>query len=82
MVFFTISLNLFVSSTCFILSFPANLENSAVATGLKKVSFHSDPMAITWAPWGNHVGTQGKSRGPPGEITWATWGNHVGPLGK
>ena len=22
---------------------PANLENSAVATGLKKVSFHSDP---------------------------------------
>ena len=25
------------------LSMPANLENSAVATGLKKVSFHSDP---------------------------------------
>ena len=22
---------------------PANLENSAVATGLEKVSFHSDP---------------------------------------
>ena len=25
------------------LSMPANLENSAVATGLKKVSFHSNP---------------------------------------
>ena len=23
--------------------FPANLENSAVATGLEKVSFHSNP---------------------------------------
>ena len=25
------------------LNMPANLENSAVATGLEKVSFHSDP---------------------------------------
>ena len=25
------------------LNIPANLENSAVATGLEKVSFHSDP---------------------------------------
>ena len=25
------------------LNMPANLENSVVATGLKKVSFHSDP---------------------------------------
>ena len=25
---------------------PANLENSAVATGLKKVSFHSNPKEI------------------------------------
>ena len=25
-------------------------------------------------PWGNHVGPQGKSRGPPGEITWALYG--------
>ena len=25
------------------LSMPANLENSAVATGLEKVSFHSNP---------------------------------------
>ena len=25
------------------LNMPANLENSAVATGLKKVSFHSNP---------------------------------------
>ena len=26
-----------------LLTMPANLENSAVATGLKKVSFHSNP---------------------------------------
>ena len=26
-----------------VLSTPANLENSAVATGLEKVSFHSNP---------------------------------------
>ena len=26
------------------LNMPANLENSAVATGLEKVSFHSDPQ--------------------------------------
>ena len=26
-----------------VLSMPANLENSAVATGLEKVSFHSNP---------------------------------------
>ena len=32
-------------------------------------------------PWGNHVGTQGKSRGPPGAITWAPRGNQVGPQG-
>ena len=25
---------------------PANLENSAVATGLEKVSFHSNPKAM------------------------------------
>ena len=46
-----------------------------------------------WAPTGNHVGPQGKSRGPPrsnhvgpdgksrgppGPITWAPRGNHVG----
>ena len=37
---------------------------------------------ITWAPRGNHVGPQGKSRGPPGEITWAPMGNHVDPLGQ
>ena len=28
----------------------------------------------TWTPWGNHVGTHGKSRGPPGAITWAPRG--------
>ena len=26
---------------------PANLENSAVATGLEKVSFHSNPKVVT-----------------------------------
>ena len=30
-------------SSCVILKMPANLENSAVATGLEKVSFHSNP---------------------------------------
>ena len=28
-----------------------------------------EEMAITWAPRGNHMGSQGKSRGPPGAIT-------------
>ena len=32
------------------------------------------PGEITCAPRGNHVGPQGKSRGPPGEITWAARG--------
>ena len=27
-----------------VLNMPANLENSAVATGLEKVSFHSNPQ--------------------------------------
>ena len=27
---------------------PANLENSAVATGLEKVSFHSNPKERKW----------------------------------
>ena len=31
------------------LSMPANLENSAVATGLEKVSFHSDPKEVKWS---------------------------------
>ena len=31
---------------------------------------------ITWALRGNHLGPQGKSRGPHGEITWAPRGNH------
>ena len=40
-------------------------------------------MGDTWeSPRGNHVGPQGKSRGPPGEITWAPRGNHVGPQEK
>ena len=30
------------------LSMPANLENSAVATGLEKVSFHSNPKERWW----------------------------------
>ena len=29
------------------LNMPANLENSVVATGLKKVSFHSDPKEFS-----------------------------------
>ena len=28
------------------LNMPANLENSAVATGLEKVSFHSNPKEV------------------------------------
>ena len=27
---------------------PANLENSAVATGLEKVSFYSNPKEMQW----------------------------------
>ena len=30
------------------LNMPANLENSAVATGLEKVSFHSNPKERLW----------------------------------
>ena len=30
------------------LNMPANLENSAVATGLEKVSFHSNPKERQW----------------------------------
>ena len=29
-----------------VLNMPANLENSAVATGLEKVSFHSNPQKM------------------------------------
>ena len=32
----------------FSLNMPANLENSAVATGLEKVSFHSNPKERQW----------------------------------
>ena len=28
---------------------PANLENSAVATGLEKVSFHPNPQEVKWS---------------------------------
>ena len=31
-----------------IVDMPANLENSAVATGLEKVSFHSNPKEGQW----------------------------------
>ena len=30
------------------LNMPANLQNSAVATGLEKVSFHSNPKERQW----------------------------------
>ena len=53
-VFFTISLSIFVSCICFFLSFPENLENSAVATGLEKVSFHSNPKEINAKEYSNY----------------------------
>ena len=33
---------------------PANLENSAVATGLEKVSFHSNPKETQWQRMSNY----------------------------
>ena len=33
---------------------PANLEKSAVATGLKKVSFHSNPKERQWKECSNY----------------------------
>ena len=36
---------------------PANLENSAVATGLEKVSFHSNPKERQWEIDGETVET-------------------------
>ena len=33
---------------------PANLENSAVATGLEKVSFHSNPKESQCKEYSNH----------------------------
>ena len=33
---------------------PANLENSAVATGLEKVSFHSNPKESSAKEWSNY----------------------------
>ena len=33
---------------------PANLENSAVATGLEKVSFHSNPKEINAKKYSNY----------------------------
>ena len=33
---------------------PANLENSAVATGLEKVSFHSNPKKGSAKEWSNY----------------------------
>ena len=33
---------------------PANLENSASATGLEKVSFHSNPKEISAKEWSNY----------------------------
>ena len=34
---------------------PANLENSAVATGLEKVSFHSNNKKRTAKEWSNYL---------------------------
>ena len=34
---------------------PANLENSAVATGLEKVSFHSNPKERQWQECSNYL---------------------------
>ena len=33
---------------------PANLDNSAVATGLEKVSFHSNPKESSAKEWSNY----------------------------
>ena len=33
---------------------PANLENLAVATGLEKVSFHSNPKETQWQRMSNY----------------------------
>ena len=37
-----------LSSESVALNMPANLENSAVAMGLEKVSFHSNPKERQW----------------------------------
>ena len=34
---------------------PANLENSAVATGLEKVSYHSNPKERQWQECSNYL---------------------------
>ena len=34
---------------------PANLENSAVATGLEKVSYHSNPKERQWQVCSNYL---------------------------
>ena len=36
------------------LNMPVNLENSAVATGLEKVSFHSNPKKGNAEEWSNY----------------------------
>ena len=36
------------------LNMPANLENSAVATGLEKVRFHSNPKERSAKEWSNY----------------------------
>ena len=36
------------------LNMPANLENPAVATGLEKVSFHSNPKKGNAKEWSNY----------------------------
>ena len=42
---------------------PANLENSAVATGLEKVSFHSNPKERQFPKKGNAKGNTKTGKG-------------------
>ena len=49
------------------LNMPANLENSAVATGLENVSFHSNPKDVA-AGWQHRLARP--SRHTPGSSHW------------
>ena len=44
-----VGLKLNIQKTKFMDNMPANLENSAVATGLEKVSFHPNPKERQWS---------------------------------
>ena len=52
---------------------PANLGNPAVATGLEKVSFHSNAKERKWQP--NPVFLPGKSYGQKSLVGYTPWGH-------